>query len=182
MFSDDTLAEFCWEHSPSNPINKKIDPQAEQPPVMEEYAQSKQKEPEKPVMTADLKSIIKKLEILGKDICDESLIDDDVSGGYMPQPEGGWTENIWSIIDDLEKLNASQKPRELTDEEIETEAEEYAINNFVGLINQDIIERIWTKGAKWYRDHPLEPRPCSNCGEVHEYSEDICYVKIGRKT
>jgi hypothetical protein len=105
--------------------------------------------------TEIIKSTIKRLEILGKDICDESLIDDDVSGGYMPQPEGSWSDAIWSIIDNLEKIkfisvqsSEPDKPKDKVTTEDSLANFEKLIDKFFTSNSRKEIERILSKYDK----------------------------------
>jgi hypothetical protein len=47
-------------------------------------------------------SFVDKLSKLAKDIDNECRIDDDVSGGYVPEPEKSWLNTIYEIINEYE--------------------------------------------------------------------------------
>ena len=57
---------------------------------------------------------IKLLSSVAKSIADESLIDDDVTGGSIPEPEKSWVTKIYQSIDLLESLypNVEQQGEE----------------------------------------------------------------------
>jgi hypothetical protein len=73
-----------------------------------------------------------------------------------------WLHSNWNpsdvmdAMDDFYELKSSSAespvlPSEITANDIEKSAEEYSINNFVGVIDQMIIEKIYLDGIKWLR-------------------------------
>lgn len=112
---------------------------------------------------------------------------DQVGLNVMPFTEvekPGWLDYIdWYLqpITIEERLSQLQpeKPRELTDEFIKGSI---PYTNPISKHQSD-QNLGWIKCMRFFRDQ-LSPKAkeCSNCGKIHEYSADECYVKIGSKT
>jgi hypothetical protein len=127
----------------------------------------------------------------------EEILREELSQYYMDiinkqDEEGHTTFKDW-IIEAMDRFAAQskqkeqEKPRELTDEEID---KMFPIENDIMLngkkdyrIDQiNFNNRMRREGARQVRSQFPEKEVCSNCNKVHEYSEDICYVKFGSKT
>lgn len=58
-----------------------------------------------PPVSATAEEISKKLDRIIRRMQDEFLVDDDVSGGYYPQPEGEFIEDLWKICESISSLS-----------------------------------------------------------------------------
>jgi hypothetical protein len=87
---------------------------------------------------------------------------------------------LWRFMEEYAqyKQKEPERPRELSNKEIEKWAEIYEFVDYTSFWDA------FVDGAACYRDRDqLSPKAkCSNCGKVHEYSALSCYDKIGRKT
>jgi hypothetical protein len=152
----------------------------------EEYAQSKQKEPEKEQHPED-----QSLHIRG-----EWLVEDEFDEPEKPRDEDQIKQKCHQCGNDYYKelhcrecgnnfpfyiednLNLTLSNSYVTDGQLETEARRMITENPMLSYNLDFALKL----ARFVRDQLSKPKVCSNCNKVHDYSEDICYVKIGSKT
>lgn len=51
-----------------------------------------------------MKQISKRIDTLCKQIDDENRVDDDFTGGYVPDPEGKWLDELRAIQEEIEEL------------------------------------------------------------------------------
>ena len=152
----------------------------------EEYAQSKQKEPEKEQHPED-----QSLHIRG-----EWLVEDEFDEPEKPRDEDQIKQKCHQCGNDYYKelhcrecgnnfpfyiednLNLTLSNSYVTDGQLETEARRMITENPMLSYNLDFALKL----ARFVRDQLSKPKVCSNCNKVHDYSEDICYVKFGSKT
>jgi hypothetical protein len=57
---------------------------------------------------------LKKLQKVAEELHEENLVDDDFTGGHVPEPEGKWLGELYEAIDILErKIIPASSPEEL---------------------------------------------------------------------